>query len=214
MIKAVFFDNDGTLVDTEKFYSQALERFCEQEGLEYTEAFRMDCISRGFEAIFAETHGPENADAKIGEVLDFYQSLCRAQDPTMRGAIEVLKQLKSELDCIGVVTAALRPEFEVTHENTIIRTFIDFEITAEDVLKTKPHPEPYLLALEKSGLTPDECLVIEDTPRGIKSGNLAGLKTVAIPNSCTKTLDFSEADVQLESISALPDLINQINLKN
>ena len=78
-------------------------------------------------------------------------------------------------------------------------------ITGDDVApgRTKPHPDLYLKALETLQLRPDEALVLEDSPNGIKSAHAAGLRVVGVPNPLTALLPM-EADLVLPSLAALP----------
>ena len=73
-------------------------------------------------------------------------------------------------------------------------------LTGEDYTHVKPDPEPYLKAIEKSGCSPDACLAIEDSQRGLASAKAAGIKCVVVPTPLTRTCSFSTADQVLETI--------------
>jgi sugar-phosphatase len=77
-------------------------------------------------------------------------------------------------------------------------------VTAEDVVKGKPSPEPYLLAAVEIGRPPPECVVVEDSPSGIASARRAGMRCVAIASTHDK-VSLGDADVVLDSVGTLDD---------
>jgi len=92
-------------------------------------------------------------------------------------------------------------------EKTGLRRFFSFFITEQDVKNLKPHPEPYLKAVDLSGCSKEQCLVLEDSYRGVQSAKAAGLTCYAIPDVLTKVQDFSVADKVLGGISEVPEIV-------
>ena len=88
--------------------------------------------------------------------------------------------------------------------------YFDCIRASDDVALTKPDPELFLAALECLGLRPEEAIVFEDSPNGIRAARRAGIFTVAIPNSLTRELALEEANLQLETMAdlALEALVN------
>ena len=84
-------------------------------------------------------------------------------------------------------------------------------MTGSDVSNPKPDPETYRKVANLLDVNPEECLVVEDHPGGIKAAKAAGMTAVAIPRGYTKDQNFSEADFVLKSISDLPKLIERLN---
>jgi beta-phosphoglucomutase-like phosphatase (HAD superfamily) len=78
-------------------------------------------------------------------------------------------------------------------------------VTASEVTRRKPHPEPYQKAVQLLHIAPENALVIEDNPSGIKSAKAAGCKAIAYPNGFTKDMDFSEADMIIFSLQDIDD---------
>lgn len=217
-IEAVFFDNDGVLVSTERL-------FCEANTKVLAEIFPEKNISHTtddfYEYAVLTNLGSSGWLKKQGfseeEIKTFrshrdplYTSLLNEQNYGVSGAREVLEILKRMKYRLMLTTSSLRKNFEHVHRNTGMRAFFEFEITREDTEKIKPDPEIYLKALEKSGLTKDQAVVIEDTPRGVSAGKNAGIFTIAIPHEFTKGLDFSKADVILDSIEELPEFLDTL----
>jgi beta-phosphoglucomutase-like phosphatase (HAD superfamily) len=81
--------------------------------------------------------------------------------------------------------------------------YFHFVLTASDYTHSKPHPEPYLLAVERSGFRPEECLVIEDSERGLTAALAAGLRCIVVPNAFTRGSNFAGAYKVLESLTEL-----------
>ena len=107
---------------------------------------------------------------------------------------------------MGIVTSSRKDHFELIHRQTGFLKYFDFVVTSEDVKNTKPDPEPYLKALEISGMKKDECIVVEDSERGLRSAIAAGLKCYIIPTSLTLNSDFSRAEKILNNIKEILSL--------
>ncbi len=85
--------------------------------------------------------------------------------------------------------------------------YFHFVLAGGEYEHYKPHPAPYLKAIELSGCEPGECIAIEDSPRGVESATKAGIKCIAVPRGITEGLDFSMAWKILSDISQLPHII-------
>jgi HAD superfamily hydrolase (TIGR01509 family) len=107
---------------------------------------------------------------------------------------------------MGIVTSSRKEHFDSIMDQTGLRRHFTFFITANDVENVKPHPEPYLKALDHVKLPKEECLVLEDSRRGVQAAKAAGLTCFAIPDALTRSQDFSIADRVLESIREVPSL--------
>ncbi|MDP2974118.1 MAG: HAD-IA family hydrolase, partial [Candidatus Diapherotrites archaeon] len=83
----------------------------------------------------------------------------------------------------------------------------DAIIGAEDCSKSKPHPEPYLKAIKKLGVKPENALALEDSSRGVESAKAAGCKCIAMPNHFTLDEDFSKADLIVKSLAEIDEKI-------
>ena len=105
---------------------------------------------------------------------------------------------------MGVVTSTRRKHFEIAHAKGSLTKYLDFVISHEDYRHTKPHPEPYLTAMNRHGLQPDECIVVEDSERGLAAATAAGLKCLIVLSEWTKDGDFRGACRVLESIRDVP----------
>ena len=213
MLNAILWDNDGVLVDTEGLYFQACGESLARHGIELSAERFIDLFlkkSEGLLTIAAE-HG---IDARALEPTKAwrnarYAELLRAGAPAIDGARQVLQQLHGTVS-MGIVTSSRREHFEIIHARTGLLDFIDFVLLREDYARSKPDPEPYLTALRQNGLTADECVVIEDSDRGLRAALAAGLRCIVIPQGLTTGLDFSGALRQLTDIRQVPPLIEAL----
>ena len=206
MLKAIFWDNDGVLVNTEHIYFEATQRILATIGIpltpeQYLEMFLVQgkgawhlAEERGFTA--AEIEALRNQrNILYGQLL--------AEAPlVIDGVDRVLESLHGRY-LMGVVTSSRKDHFEVIHRNTGLLKYFDFVLTGEDYARVKPAPEPYLKAIEKSGCGPEACLAIEDSLRGLTSAKAAGIKCIVVPTSLTRTSRFDAADRVLENVHEL-----------
>lgn len=132
----------------------------------------------------------------------YYAKLLEEKAQAIEGVEEIVKSFLGKL-LMGIVTSSRKDHFDIIHKKTGLLKYFDFVLTSEDYSKTKPDPEPYLRALKVSKMKKEECIVIEDSERGLKSALAAGLKCYIIPTDLTKDSDFSGASKILNDISEL-----------
>ncbi len=210
--KAILFDNDGILVDTERLYFQAnLEMFAEI-GFELTpETYRDLYLLQNTGAWhLAEQGGADSAafPAMRASRNARYAELLCSEEILIPGAKDALSAL-AERYKIGVVTSSRRDHFEIIHRRTGMIPFFDFVVAEGDYTHSKPDPEPYLVGISRSGAGASACLAIEDSARGMTAAKAAGLSCWVIPSAMTDGQDFSAADKRLEDIGELARLLLQ-----
>tara|TARA_R110002049_G_scaffold296396_3_gene484458 strand:- start:441 stop:782 length:342 start_codon:yes stop_codon:yes gene_type:complete len=111
---------------------------------------------------------------------------------------------------MAIVTTSTRPHFEVIHNHRNLVPYMAFVLTREDYVSSKPNPEPYLLAMEKFGARAEECLVVEDSQRGLQAALAAGIDCAVVHNPFTANHDFTGAKYRLDSLDELPELLNDL----
>jgi HAD superfamily hydrolase (TIGR01509 family) len=104
---------------------------------------------------------------------------------------------------MGVVTSSRKDHFDVIHRHTGLLKYFDFVLTASDFSRVKPDPEPYLRAVDRSGVSPQACVAIEDSERGLESATRAGISCIVVPTSLTQGGDFAGAQRILASIGEI-----------
>jgi beta-phosphoglucomutase-like phosphatase (HAD superfamily) len=110
----------------------------------------------------------------------------------MAGAVKTLTALHGKV-AMAIVTSSRRDHFDLIHRRNGLLSYVDFILTREDYRHSKPNPEPYLKALDRAKLAPAECLVVEDTRRGLQAALEAGLRCIVVPNRLAPDNDFPGA---------------------
>lgn len=204
MLKAVLWDNDGVLVDTERLYFDASRAALARAGVALTEAAYADLSLRQGRSTFelAVDRGiAQNLIAQLRAWRDEeYARLLAGSEVGIDGVERTLQALGDKLR-MGVVTSAQRAHFEIVHRRTGFLRYIEFVLTREDYLHTKPDPDPYLTALALGGLRPEECVVIEDTERGLAAATAAGIRCIVVPNPLAPAADFSTAHKVVSNVT-------------
>lgn len=126
--------------------------------------------------------------------------MLQTENLTRPGVELVLTRLQKKV-IMGVVTSSHADNFKLIHDRTGFGRFFDFVITGDDVIETKPSPEPYLAAVQRTGCAPRECVAIEDSERGLLSAKAAGITCWIIPTKLTRYGDFSMADKALTGVA-------------
>lgn len=204
MIKAVFWDNDGVLVDTEKYYYRATKELFANYGAELTEddylKYYLQNNTGAWHLLGKAADDKEFLKRLRTERGDIYIKYLLQGDHSVPGAEDVLNYLAGKYK-MGIVTSSRREHFNAIHQQTGFLKYIDFTLVREDYKNSKPDPEPYLKALEISGVLPDEALVIEDSERGLLAAHNAGIKCWVIPSEFSGPGAFGNADKILENIA-------------
>lgn len=210
MVEWIFWDNDGVLVDTEALYFRANREILAQVGIDLTRERFIQISMREGRSTFdlALEHGVSADIVAHLHVLrnQRYSQLLDNSVLVMQGAPSTLSRLKGRLG-MGVVTSSRKAHFDRIHEHSNLRPFFDFVITCEDVARTKPDPEPYLQALARTGCRPEECLVVEDSERGLTAAAAAGIPCVVVPNALTATGNFTAAQQVVGNIREILKIV-------
>ncbi len=206
----IFWDSDGTLVDTEPPYFKVTQTVLKEVGIDLTRDWYVnEQLKKGTSAFdLARDLGQSEASIQaLREKKDeLYLESLKTGVQVMRGVVTTLNALHGKVP-MAIVTTSRKVNFEQIMTATGLAKYFDFFIVREDVVHEKPDPEPYLKAWEKSGLPKEKCLVIEDTERGVISAKAAGLTCFAIPNELSKDNDFSKADGIIKNLVEILEFI-------
>lgn len=210
MFKAIFWDNDGVLVDTEKFYYLANSKLLSRYQVDLTEELFRDLYltqSKGAWHLIPHVNSePLDISSLKNERNAMYLAMLQTEDYSIPGVEQTLESLKNRY-MMGVVTSSRREHFEMIHRRTNYLRFFNLILTREDYDKSKPDPEPYLKALELLAIDPVKVLVVEDSERGLIAAKRAGLTCWVIPNRLSAHGDFSKADKILSNIGEVARLL-------
>lgn len=203
----ILWDNDGVLVDTEGFYFQSCRCALATAGIGLTtDAFKEISLRQG-ESVFglaAEQGFTADVIARLRAERDrMYAESLRANDCAIDGAEDVLRSLHGRFR-MGIVSSVKREHFEIVHAGGRLTRYLDFVITHGDYERSKPYPDSYLTALKRYNLQPAECVVVEDSQRGLAAATAAGLRCLVVRSEWTQGINFGDAKV-LGSIRDVPN---------
>ncbi|MDY6215220.1 hexitol phosphatase HxpB [Actinobacillus porcinus] len=213
MIKAVIFDMDGTLIDSQPIWYQVCTDFFQQNGFPVT----MDDMIKLTGSPVAklvdyvlQTHGQKGKERAqlITGLMDYAVSEILAAKPLMPNVKEVLAQLKQQGIKMAVASASPRNMLQGIVDSCGIAEYFDYLASAEELDYNKPHPAVYLHAAQQLGVNPTECFAVEDSVLGMISGKAATMKTVVIPAQAEwDDPRWTLADFKLTNIAELPALL-------
>lgn len=218
-IKAVIFDMNGTIVDDEPIHEEAMRKVCKAHGINIShEEFVKEYIGRPDNECFQKiirknaikgVPAAELMGQKNKEYLSFIHSKKFPERLKIVSGVSRLVKSLQEHFRLALATGARREEAVMILSLFKIKKFFSVIVTAEDVSRGKPDPEPYKLALHKLGMRPEECVAIEDSPNGIRSAKRANIYCIGFHNKNYQH-DLSEADLEVDSLSE----ISFLQLKN
>lgn len=205
----ILFDHDGVLVDTERWYFRAAEKALAEVGftLDPTQ-YLEDMKGSGGSWAQARRAGVDEDTIALARVHrdEYYQQFLRTEHIEVPGVLDVLRELQPMAQ-MGIVTTSKRVDFELIHRNRHIVDVMQFVLMREDFEHPKPSPDPYLMALARSGARPQQTIVVEDSERGLRSAMAAGIDCAIVHNDFTATHDFTGAAWRIATLAELPELI-------
>ena len=216
MLKAVIFDVDGTLLDTERIYMQAWKDAAAELGyvmtdelLRKTRAVNAKDAARIFETEIGNGFSYEKTRPIRVRIAE---EIIDRESPVLKpGVLELLAYLESKGIRLAVASST---NTKTTKEHLAINGLADrFEVIVggDMIEKGKPNPDIFLKAAALLGEEPRYCIVVEDSPAGIKAGTAAGMKAVLVPDQAPITQEIIDlSDVQLESLLEMPAYVETL----
>ena len=205
---AILFDNDGVLVDTEGLYLRANQEILATVGVTLDQAAYVELFLRTGQGAWhlAQARGFDDgaiASLRAARNRRYCELVAEADvlDLLIAGAREVVAALARRYR-LAIVTSAEPEPFARTHARTGLLPFFEVVLTREQYQRSKPDPEPYLAAVARLDLTPAQCLVIEDSERGLRAARAAGIECWVIPSALTARERFEGAAAILPDLAA------------
>ena len=201
-IKAVLFDMDGVLIDAKDWHYEALNRALGLFGAEISRydhlhtfdglptRVKLEMVSEG-QFLPKELHGFINELKQ-----DYTAELIHQKCHPMFHHEYALSRLRSEGYQIAVCSNSIRSTIELMMEKAHLKQYLDLIVSNEDVKKAKPDPEMYITAMQKLGLHPDECIVVEDNPKGIQAGKASGAAVLEV--ATVYDVDYENSSRQIK----------------
>lgn len=201
-LRAVIFDFDGLLADTEEIHSRAWRCTLDECGVALSaDEFADHWIRRGRGiAEFVLTRSlAYDPDVLLERKKVLYLSEIASELREMPGALALLDALRGRVP-LALVTSGRRVSVEPALERLAMSGRFDATVTLEMVENPKPHPEPFARAAALLGFAPAACVALEDAEKGVLSAAAAGMPVIAVPNEHTRDHDFSRAAMIVSSL--------------
>lgn len=187
-IKAVIFDMDGVIVDSEHIHVAAEKAACRAFGIRIPhsewDGFKgKTAIDIAGYILSTYSKGGITPQQFVERKTALYLEIAATELIPIDGAVSFIAAARSVFDRCALTTSSNRTIQDLVFCNLHLHRLFDVVITGDEVVNGKPHPEPYLKTIGQLGLLPSECIVIEDSDNGIISAKAAGCKTVGITTS-------------------------------
>ena len=208
---AILFDHDGTLVDTEPVWAAAKVALAAEFGGTWTEQDTLDCLglSMQFTLDRLRERGVNLPDEEINNLLVAKVHETLAQQPVefLPGIERFLSEVREAQIPAAVVTNATTSVARRTANAAPEGTF-SVVIGNDETTHPKPDPQPYLLAAERLGIDPTQCVALEDSPSGVRSATAAGMRVIVVPGELEVpeglgTVRLKHEKLTLEAVRAL-----------
>jgi len=217
MLRAIIFDCDGVIVDSEPYHMKAFQQVLAEEGIaltrtEYFERYLAMDDKGCFETALAAQGRPvNNAILKnlILRKMALYRTLSQQELFLYPGVVEFVKKAQGAYR-LAIASGAFRGEIKFALDQGGLRAAFPIIVSTQDVRHGKPHPEAFLTALAKLNqlrpipnplMTPSECVVIEDSLHGAEAARAAGMKCLAVTNSYSREALNGKADQIVASLA-------------
>jgi pseudouridine 5'-phosphatase len=214
-IRAVVFDLDGLLVNTEDLYEQAGDTVLRRRGKTYDADLREQMLGRPVvDAIqlMIDCHSlPDTLEELMCECKDVLDELMATSLDTMPGVVAFLDDLAAATIPIAVATSATPEYAEHVLTKLGLKNRFKFILTAVDIKRGKPAPDVYLLAADRLSITPAQMMVLEDSGNGCRAAVAAGAYAVAVPNRHTREHKFPNVQLTADTL-ADPRIRRVLNL--
>lgn len=208
-LQAVLFDLDGTLIDSERDNAESVVRAARRFGAALDESDRAFVVGHSWNEIHARLRQRHGLDVSLERIIEVAVDEKRAIQagrgaPELPGARATVERLARRTR-LAVVSGASRVEVHESIEALGLSAAFALLLGAEDYGRGKPDPEPYRLAMERLGVAPEGCVVIEDATAGVQAGRAAGARVVGVRAGNWSGADLSEADLVIDTLGDLTD---------
>lgn len=206
--RAVVFDLDGTLIDSEALVKEAHFAACDALGVSMTDAQFLALVGMHREANDLQLKGYYGEDFPLERFIGLTRThIGERVAPLKAGALELMDELDARALPFGLATSSRRPWVEKHFAAHGLNARFQAVVTRQDVTEGKPHPEPYLHASKLLGALPGNVLALEDSYAGVSSAHAAGCMTVMVPDLLLADDDMRAKALVLASLAEVRSLL-------
>ena len=204
--RAVIWDLDGVIADTNPFHRAAWQKLAPELGLTFTEEDLLRAIGGSDSDVAMKILGPDTpadeAEALAERTERLFRDLAEGNIKPLPGALPLLRSLKENGFRLALVSSLPPESIELVLSSLGIERLFEYLVSSRDVSKRKPNPEGFLLAARKLGVLPAFCVVIEDAVAGVEAAKAAGMKCVAVTTTYPRER-LVAADTIVDSLEAV-----------
>lgn len=213
MKKAVIFDMDGLMIDSERVtYNEYVKKLAQLGHHDFTEELYRNCLGKnkqGICQVFIDHYGQ---DFPMTEVWDdvhvWIDESLRQYVPKKKGLVELLEYLKTNNYKTIVATSSGRARVDEILKNAELTKYFDDTICGDEVIHGKPHPEIFLTACQKLDVKPEEALVLEDSEAGILAAYDGHIDVICVPDMKYPEPQFVEKVTKI--VDSLDEVIDYL----
>ena len=213
MIKAVIFDMDGLMIDSERVTFEGYQKVLGDMGLTMSKEFYVTLLGRTIttaKELFKEEYGDNfNLDEVIVKVHQYMADVFHTQGiPLKKGLLDLLQYLKDHNYKTIVATSSQRKRVDHILKNAHLTQYFDDSICGDEVTQGKPHPEVFLKSCQKLQVLPHEAIVLEDSEAGIQAAYSGNIPVICIPDM--KYPEPTYAKMTSSILDSLEDVITYL----
>lgn len=206
MIKAIIFDMDGLMIDSERVTFECYQEILKGMNLTMDEEFYKTLLGKPLKGIYQRFYDVYGNDFPIEDVIkDVHALMAKRFEtegvPIKTGLKSLLEYLKENNYKTIVATSSNRDRVDTILSQAQITDYFDDSICGDEVIKGKPNPEVFLKSCQKLGVNVDEAIVLEDSEAGIQASYDAGIKVICIPD-----MKYPEKQYEEKTFKILKDL--------
>jgi HAD superfamily hydrolase (TIGR01509 family) len=213
MTKAVIFDMDGVLVDSEPLHTAIEKRQFELNNLLLSEEEHGQYMGVASDVMWRDIALRHTLPLKVEELIEqnkaesirFFSTI--EQIPLMPGIAQVLEELHKREIPLAVASSSFHEVIELILERTGLRSYFRQVVSSKEAGKSKPEPDVFLLAARRLGIDPKDCLVVEDSFNGIQAAKAAGMKCIAFQGPGANAEAQKKADASITDFNQLLALL-------
>lgn len=209
MIKAVIFDMDGVLINSEPAYFEVEKKLFKRLGLKISHQQHQTFVGMTMPTIWEIIKEKNELNYSIDELVEMHKEgifnyFIKAESlVTIPGIMLLLNKLEKSNKIITVASSTNRELVKIILEKMNILDRFKFYTGGNEVNKGKPAPDVFLLASQKIGIAPENCVVIEDSENGVIAAKKAGTKVIGFINPDSGQQDLSRADITIKEFSEI-----------
>jgi len=206
MLKAVIFDMDGVIIDSEPTHMKLENATYKKLGIEVTGDEHYSFVGSTSHYMWEALKNKYKLNQTLEELIEYDRSIYfeylnsdECEITLIAGVKGLIEELYENGIKLAIASSSPLNVIEAIAKKFQIEEYFEVFVTGDDVKRSKPEPDIFLFASEKLGVSPENCVVIEDSHNGVRAAKKAGMKCVGINSDPTGSQDISMADLEINS---------------